>query len=99
MRIEAKLAHRIGAGFIALVALYLALRFGPLWYFNADSRMPGDFYVSRVAAERMIAGQNIYVPGDPSPFKYSPTFAYLFRYTVFLLEENFSPAFWMVASA
>ncbi len=84
--------------FFAGVALTLSIRFGPVWYLEPASRIPGDFHVYWVAAERLSAGQVLYQPTDSSPFKYSPTFAYLLRGSFFLLEQKLAAALWMAMS-
>lgn len=84
--------------FFAGVALSLSLRFGLFWYLEPASRIPGDFQVYWVAAERLSAGLPIYQPTDTSPFKYSPTFAYLFRWCLFSLNQKLAAAVWMAAS-
>ncbi|OFZ20118.1 MAG: hypothetical protein A2X94_09410 [Bdellovibrionales bacterium GWB1_55_8] len=84
--------------FLSLLGFYLALRFGPLWYLKADARVPGDFNVYWIAAERLSQGQRIYWSTDESPFKYSPTYLYLFRYSFFFLEHRLAAALWTTLS-
>ena len=83
------------------LACYLAYRFGIVWYKVAELSGPnhfGDFGVYWLAAERLAQGAPIYLPTDSSPFKYSPTFAYIFRYSFFLLEKKASAIIWILAS-
>lgn len=82
----------LGLGFLAL---FLTFRFGILWYFNAESRIPQDFSVYQTTSERLIRGEQIYLPTDGLPYKYSPMFAYFFRSTFFLLEKKTAAAVWM----
>ncbi|RZA08165.1 MAG: DUF2029 domain-containing protein [Proteobacteria bacterium] len=83
---------------LLLITLILGYRFGIAWFLNPDARIPQDWHVYWAAAERLIAGENIYQPQDALPFKYSPTFAYFFRYSFFLLPEKMAAALWMLLS-
>ena len=85
-------------GLISIIIVYLVVRFGLLWYINPSSRIPQDFNVYRLAAERLSEGKAIYVPTDELPYKYSPTFAYLFRYSFFFIEKKLAAAIWKALS-
>ncbi len=84
--------------FIAALFSWLCVRFGPLWYLNPSSKIPGDFNVYWTASERFLQHQPIYRPEDPSPFKYSPTFLSIFYVTFFQIPLRFSAALWMTLS-
>jgi hypothetical protein len=80
------------------VGLVLGLRFSVGFLSTEASRVPGDFHVYWKACERLVNFQSFYVPEDSSPYKYSPTFTYLFRATFFQLSERPAAALWMLLS-
>ena len=83
---------------LSFIFCLLAYRFGPLWYSEGSSPLPGDFQVYWLAAKRWVEGSPIYLPSDPSPFKYSPSFAIFFQTTFFQLNPRLAAALWNVAS-
>jgi len=95
---ELRRSRLLLAAVLAVLAAYLAARFGVAWYLNPGSRMPGDFEVYWRAAERLVSQESIYVPADASPYKYSLAFAEAFRFTFFLLEARLAAAVWMTLS-
>lgn len=85
-------------GFLLAVALLLGLRFSVGLLRTEAALLPGDFLVYWRACERLVAGASYYLPSDSSPYKYSPTFTYLFRGTFYLLPPWPSAALWMLLS-
>ncbi|MBI3544785.1 MAG: DUF2029 domain-containing protein, partial [Deltaproteobacteria bacterium] len=78
---------------LALFALYTIGRFG-IDQIRPPGMVPNDYQTFPRMAERLVTGAPIYRPDDPSPFKYSPTFALAFRYTFFLLPLALSWIAW-----
>ncbi len=91
-------SKRLLFGGLSAIFCLLAYRFGPLWYSEGNSPLPGDFQVYWLAAKRWMEGSSIYLPSDPSPFKYSPSFAIFFQATFFQLNPRLAAAVWNVAS-
>jgi hypothetical protein len=83
---------------LSAISCLLAYRFGPLWHSEGNSPLPSDFQVYWLAAKRWVEGSPIYLPSDPSPFKYSPSFAIFFQATFFQLSPRLAAAVWNVAS-
>jgi hypothetical protein len=95
--VEGDFPHFFGLCFL-IPSVLLIYRFGWLLWLGPTGSMPGDFAVCWHAVERLISNQPVYQATDGSPFKYSPTFLYLFKSLVFLGHGNQSAAGWITAS-
>lgn len=79
---------------VAVVAVYLLGRFVFVHYLSLDPPIPTDFKVYWVMSERLASSESIYNPNDGSPFKYSPIFAYVFYYSLYLLPIKLAVSIW-----
>lgn len=83
---------------LSVPAAVLTYRFGWSLLTDPGRPIPGDFMVYWRAVERTLAQEPVYRPTDGSPFKYSPTFLYLFKALVHSDDVRRSVSLWSAFS-
>ena len=89
--------HRWLAIVLAIFVLYTIGRFG-IDQIRPPGLIHNDYMNFHHASDRLVQGAPIYQSGDASPFKYSPTFLVLFKYTFDLLPRNWAWTLWCAIS-
>jgi hypothetical protein len=97
MRRSASRNHLIIAAFLVILGAYTIWRFG-IDQIQPPGFVPRDFDTFYKASQRVAAGENPYLPDEPSPFKYSPTFLLAFSATLAKLPKETSWLIWCVLS-
>ncbi len=89
--------HRWLAIVLAIFVLYTIGRFG-IDQIRPPGLIPNDYMNFHHASDRLTQGAQVYQAEDSSPFKYSPTFLVLFKYTFDLLPHHLAWILWCALS-